>query len=176
MRLNVIAVLVPEPTNEYDSNAIAVWVNGFHVGYLSRDNAIGYRPGLLALYQKHGGKPVAMNGEIIGGGQHDEGIGYLGVFLRHHPADFGLTAAPTSNGTHVRTGRHEAGASVYELEDLSQDDAGAIKQLRRLLNRNKVHLYDTSPMQSLSIVCITVATCLLRHWTNLMPPAKHTTS
>jgi len=135
VRLDVIAILLQEPTNAYDSNAIAVWVNGLRVGYLSRDNAVLYRPGLLALYQKHGGIPVALNGEIVGGGQRGDGIGYLGVFLRHDPADFGLAAAPTSDGTHVRTGRHEAGASVFELGDLPQDDAGAIKQLRRLLEQ-----------------------------------------
>ena len=137
VRLDVIAILLQEPTNAYDSNAIAVWVNGLRVGYLSRDNAVLYRPGLLALYQKHGGIPVALNGEIVGGGQRGDGIGYLGVFLRHDPADFGLAAVPRSDGTHVRTGRHEAGASVFELGDLPQDDAGAIKQLRRLLEQEQ---------------------------------------
>jgi hypothetical protein len=169
VRLDVIAMLLPEPTNAYDSNAIAVWVNGLRVGYLGRDNAVRYRPGLLALYQKHGGIPVVLNGEIIGGGQRGDGIGYLGVFLQHDPADFGLAAVPTSNGTHVRTGRHEAGASVFELGDLPQDDAGAIKQLRRLLEQEQDPLVR-------HFACITVATCLGRHWTSSMWPAKHTTT
>jgi len=136
VRQDIIAILLPETTNAYDPNAIAVWIDGLQVGYLSRDNAVRYRPGLLALYQKHA-IPVALRGEIIGGGQRGDGIGYLGVFLRHDPTDFGLAAVPTSDGTHVRTGRHEAGASVYDLGALPQDDVGAIKQLRRLLEQEQ---------------------------------------
>lgn len=89
VRQEIFALLLAEPDNPYDSNAISVWIDGLKVGYLSRDDARQYRPGLLALQQKHG-KPVALAGVIVGGGIRPDGPGRLGVFLRHDPADFGL--------------------------------------------------------------------------------------
>jgi hypothetical protein len=67
VRTEVYAVLVAEPDNPYDANAVSVWVRGLKVGYLSRDDARRYRPGLLALEQKHG-MPIALAGAIVGGG------------------------------------------------------------------------------------------------------------
>jgi hypothetical protein len=67
VRVEVYAVLVAEPDNPYDANAVSVWVQGLKVGYLSRDDARRYRPGLLALEQQHG-KPIALGGAIVGGG------------------------------------------------------------------------------------------------------------
>jgi hypothetical protein len=49
------------------SGAVSVWVQGLKVGYLSRDDARRYRPGLLALEEGHG-KPIALAGAIVGGG------------------------------------------------------------------------------------------------------------
>ena len=49
VRVDVYAVLVVETDNPYDANAVSVWVQGLKVGYLSRDDARRYRPGLLAL-------------------------------------------------------------------------------------------------------------------------------
>ncbi len=89
VREEIFAVLVAEPDNPYDCNAISVWIDGLKAGYLSREDARRYRPGLLALEQKHG-KPVALPGVIAGGGIRPDGPGRLGVFLRHDPADFGL--------------------------------------------------------------------------------------
>jgi hypothetical protein len=37
------AVLVPEPNNEYDGNAVAVYSTHGKLGYLSRENALEYR-------------------------------------------------------------------------------------------------------------------------------------
>src|SRR5512132_4028991 len=95
VRVDVYAVLVAETDNPYDANAVSVWVQGLKVGYLSRDDARRYRPGLLALEQKHG-KPIALAGAIVGGGMRPDGPGRLGVFLDYDPAAFGLrpTAAP----------------------------------------------------------------------------------
>jgi len=43
-------VLVPEPTNEHDSNAVRVHIHGgAQVGYLSREDAIAYRDAMVAL-------------------------------------------------------------------------------------------------------------------------------
>src|SRR6266480_2211819 len=39
IRRQIVAVLVPEPTNPYDANAIAVQIDGQVIGYLPRDTA-----------------------------------------------------------------------------------------------------------------------------------------
>jgi hypothetical protein len=39
--------LAAEADNPDDANAVSVWVQGLKVGYLSRDDARRYRPGLL---------------------------------------------------------------------------------------------------------------------------------
>ena len=48
VREDIYAVLAAEPDNPYDPNAVAVWIQGLKVGYLSREDARRYRPGLLA--------------------------------------------------------------------------------------------------------------------------------
>src|SRR5262245_11011731 len=54
VRVEIQAVLVAESDNAYDRNAIAVWTGGNKVGYLSREDAEAYRPGLLALQAREG--------------------------------------------------------------------------------------------------------------------------
>jgi HIRAN domain len=144
VRMEVYAVLVAEPDNPYDANAISVWVKGLKVGYLSREDARRYRPGLLALEQKHG-QPIALAGAIVGGGMRADGPGRLGVFLDHDPADFGLRPVlpPRSSGSAMWTGLSDAVATdeadeSYDLSwmaDLPGDDLRAIKMLRQLLER-----------------------------------------
>jgi hypothetical protein len=90
---DIIAVLVPEPTNPYDPNAICVQIDGAVVGYLPRERAREYLPGLkraMSSHQSH----IALHGVIAGGGHRADGPGFLGVFLKHEPADFGLEPAP----------------------------------------------------------------------------------
>jgi hypothetical protein len=101
VREDVYAVLAAEPNNPYDANAVAVWIQGLKVGYLSREDAQRYRPGLLALEQEHG-KPIALGGVIAGGGMRADGPGRLGVFLEHDPADFGLRPTPASPPSMLR--------------------------------------------------------------------------
>jgi hypothetical protein len=144
VRMEVYAVLVAEPDNPYDANAVSVWVKGLKVGYLSREDARRYRPGLLALEQKHG-KPIALAGAIVGGGIQADGPGRLGVFLDHDPADFGLRpmAPPRLSGSAMWTGLSDAVATdeadeSYDLSwmaNLPVDDLRAIKMLRQLLER-----------------------------------------
>jgi hypothetical protein len=144
VRVDVVAVLVAEADNPYDANAVSVWVQGLKVGYLSRDDARRYRPGLLALEHKHG-KPVALSGAIVGGGIRADGPGRLGVFLDHDPADFGLRPMPPSaaTGSTMWSGLSDALATdeaddSYDLgwmHDLPTDDLRAIKLLRQLLER-----------------------------------------
>jgi hypothetical protein len=145
VRMDVYAVLAAEPDNPDDSNAVAVWVQGLKVGYLSRSDALKYRPGLLALERKEG-KPIALTGVIAGGGMRDDGPGRLGVFLNHDPADFGLASVPTPSraDSRLRTGLSDAFATdkaddSYDLswmDSLPQDDVRAIPVLRRLLARD----------------------------------------
>ena len=87
VRQEILALLMVEDNNPYDPAAVAVWIDGWKVGHLSRADARWYRPGLLALCQAHG-KPIALSGVIAGGGLREDGPGRLGVFLRHDPADF----------------------------------------------------------------------------------------
>jgi hypothetical protein len=87
---------------------------------------------------------VALHAVIVGGGPRPDGIGYLGVFLDHDPADFGLAPHHISTG-HVRTGLSEAIATdleddSYDLSwcrDLSEDDVIAAQQLRSLLKSER---------------------------------------
>lgn len=142
VRVDVIAVLVAETNNPYDSNAVSVWVDGLKVGYLSRANAERYRSGLIALESRHG-KPIALAGVVAGGGMREDGPGRLGVFLRHDPVDFGLTAPeprPRRDST-MDTGLTDAVATdaadeAYDLSwvgDLPEDPIRAIPMLRQLL-------------------------------------------
>jgi hypothetical protein len=134
VRQPCIAVLLPED-NPHDSNAIAVYISGLMVGYLPRETA-AYRPGLVRLMEKHS-RPVALNGQIIGGGPRADGLGKLGVFLGHDPADFveNLPPLPSMDSSHVRTGAHtfsQAGG-IRWLTDVPDDDVQAIPHLRKLL-------------------------------------------
>lgn len=77
VRYEVVAVLVPEPENAYDPNAICVRIDGHRVGYLDRATAVQYGPGLHGLMRRCGGH-VALNGVIVDGGYYDDGPGRLG--------------------------------------------------------------------------------------------------
>lgn len=89
VRYGIVAVLLPEPANPYDRNAIAVQIDRRTVGYLPRAMAKEYMPGLKRLMKLHGGY-IALRGVIVGGGFYDDGPGRLGVWLEHEPADFGV--------------------------------------------------------------------------------------
>jgi len=142
--VDAFAVLAAETDNPYDPNAVAVWVRGLKVGYLSREDAHRYHPGLLALQRKHG-KPIALAGVIVGGGMRPDGPGRLGVVLSHDPEDFGLRATPPPppQGSRMRTGLSDAVATdeaddSYDLgwiNDLPADDIRAITMLRKFLVR-----------------------------------------
>lgn len=135
------AVLMPEPNNPVDPNAIRVLVDGRHVGYLSRDDAPAYLPGLKRLMADCETGYVALEGQIVGGGERGNGIGFLGVFLDHNPADFGIAPHYTTGGS-LRTGLSEAIATDLEddsydlswLRGLADDDEVAAAQLRALLD------------------------------------------
>jgi predicted Zn-ribbon and HTH transcriptional regulator len=141
IRCAVTAVLVPEPENEHDSNAVKVLIEGRLVGHLSREDAVAYLPGLQRLTATHE-SPIALMGQIVGGGPREDGLGMLGVFLDHNPADFGLRPSQITYIGELRTGLSQAVATdleddSYDLswyEPLSGNQApGDIVALRRLL-------------------------------------------
>jgi hypothetical protein len=144
VRYKTVALLIPEPTNDHDPNAIEVLIDGHLVGYLSREDAGAYRPGLIELMAASANHLVALEAVICGGGPRRDGIGYLGVFINHDPADFGLTGHYAS-GEHLRTGLSAAIATDREDERydlswykrLSADDDTAIEEMRSLLETER---------------------------------------
>jgi hypothetical protein len=101
----IVAVLEPEPTNQYDPHAVEVLIHDMPVGYLSREDAKAYLPGLLNLIKTSATGCVGLHGAIAGGGMRDERQAFLGVFLNHDPSDFGvqLTARRSALGSAPRT-------------------------------------------------------------------------
>jgi hypothetical protein len=76
------AVLLPEPTNPYDPNAVMVWAGGRHVAYLSRSDAAAYRPAIAAAAAID--HLIACPAQIAARGDIGE-TANLGIFL-HLPA------------------------------------------------------------------------------------------
>jgi tetratricopeptide (TPR) repeat protein len=60
----LVAVLRPQPGNSYDACAVAVHLNGLHVGYLPWQVAARVQPGLVKFSHDHGGRLVSCPGEI----------------------------------------------------------------------------------------------------------------
>jgi hypothetical protein len=154
--VKIRAALVAENGNSEDPDAVAVWIKdpqGVYllVGYLSREAARLYRPGLLAQ-ERSIGRPVALAGVITGGGMRADGPGMLGVFLRHNPADFTDPArlvpprwVPPVPASQMRTVLSNARVTdgspgiddSYNLAwmaDLPGFDIRAVPMLRKLLN------------------------------------------
>jgi hypothetical protein len=145
IRCETVAVLVPEPDNPHDPNAISVCIDNKVVGYLPRQIAATYVSGLRELMARSGAH-MALRGVIVGGGYYADGPGRLGVWLSHDPADFGVARTKpvrvsfAQEGT-MRTGFSEAWRT--DIEDDSYDlswfsalpeaDRPAIAMLRGLL-------------------------------------------
>jgi hypothetical protein len=134
----IIAFLLPNPAHPVDEHAIEVRIEGALVGYISREDAEAYQPGVLRLMEAHPDAPiVALHGVIVGGGWRGGRIGFLGVFLDHDPADFGLPSHHVSQGE-IRTGRAAEADSdpvvMSWLRHLPDDDQAAVGQLRELLS------------------------------------------
>jgi tetratricopeptide (TPR) repeat protein len=141
VRMDVYAMLVAEDGNPYDANAVSVWINGLMVGYLPRGEARKLRPGLLALQEREG-KPIVLEGVIVGGGMRDDGPGRLGVFLRYDSEDFGLSLAPQAPYADARLRAalgddlacgNDSPYNLVWMHGLSEDDAHAVKVLRKAL-------------------------------------------
>lgn len=149
VRQEIYALLLPDPENQHDPNAIAVYINGLLVGHLGRDDAAQMTPGLKALMAKHPGEYIAVEGVIAGGGMREDGLGRLGVFLKYDPEDFGLQPSRGLSLSEpvqlLRTGYSEAMATdlqddSYDLSwmsTLSPDGPKALRQLRELAATNQ---------------------------------------
>lgn len=147
VRKDIVAVLVAEHGNQFDSNAVSVWIEGYKVGHLSRADAQRLRSGLLAL-QRQNSRPVALEGAIVGGGADEGRTGTLGVFLDYDPTDFGLAPdrplaeARSGPNDSVRTGLSNAVSTdtaddsydLSALHTLPTDSGKRIVALRRLLD------------------------------------------
>ncbi|MFC5266104.1 HIRAN domain-containing protein [Kribbella qitaiheensis] len=146
IRHSINAMLVPEPLNPHDANAVAVYIDGHLIGYLDRSTAAQYVASVHSLMARHGSH-VGLRGHVVGGGHRDHGLGFLGVWLEHDPADFGMARAarsggrPVAEGAAMRTGFSEAWLTdaeddSYDLSwynELPDGDRAAIAMLRDLL-------------------------------------------
>lgn len=79
--LDVVAELRPEPGNEYDAAAVGVFVQGFKVGHLSRQDARELRASIDEAIGAHG---VASCYAMVRGGWDNGGgdTGHFGITLR----------------------------------------------------------------------------------------------
>jgi hypothetical protein len=82
VRFDCTAVLVPEPSNPHDSNAVMVQVDAHLVGYLSRGDAVNYRSLIADALPRF----IQCEARIAGRGPGGE-TSNLGVFLRLPPSD-----------------------------------------------------------------------------------------
>ena len=147
VRVETEAMLVREPDNPHDANAVSVRIDGSTVGYLCRDDARAYLPGLLELEARYRAR-ISLTGVVVGGGIRHDGPGMLGVWLSHDPVDFDLAPivpppVPALAGA-MRTGLTEALLTDAEddsydlswLHRLPSDVLPAIRELRRLLEHD----------------------------------------
>ncbi len=150
VRTPIVAMLIPEPDNQYDPNAIAVYISGLKVGHLGRDDAQKLLGGLKNLIAKHPGKFIALSGVVAGGGMRDDGLGRLGVFLNYDPAEFGqkvVQGRRLEDPVALTMGTGESFALMTDAADdsydlgwmdtLGSDGPKALKKLRDLAEKNQ---------------------------------------
>jgi hypothetical protein len=145
VNLEIEALLWPEPyvggEGRDDLNAVKVIIYERHVGNLSRHDAAIYQPAIVRLMNECPTGRVGLRGEVCGGGDRGGRTGFLGVFLSHDPATFGISPKRASDVAGFRTGLSEALLTDEEddsydlswLRELPTTDAGAIPMLRSLL-------------------------------------------
>lgn len=73
------AVVKPEPENPHDSSAVAVYIRGYKVGYLSRTEAKAW----VAALSRNGlaGQSFLVDAMIVGGWRRKNDEGHYGVKL-----------------------------------------------------------------------------------------------
>ena len=130
----LVAVLVPDPANAYDPNALAVYINDEHVGFLPRDMAWRLRPALAAFSHAHGGCLVACAAEIR---WHDIGPQ---VVLLIDPQPLGLRAEDFETIPDMAA---TIGRLLARLDKPSQPLTGVDAQARSSLARAQEDLEET---------------------------------
>jgi hypothetical protein len=126
--------LVPDPTNAYDPNALAVYVNDQHVGFLPRDLAWRLRPALAAFSHAYGGCLVACAAEIR---WHDIGPQ---VVLLIDPHPLGLRAEDFETIPNMAA---TIGRLLARLDEPSPPLTGVDAQARSSLARAQKDLEET---------------------------------
>lgn len=110
--LETAALLVPEPSNRYDPNAVQVMIDGRVVGYLSRENAAVLQPRIVEMVRGTK-RAVACRARVVGGWDRGGGDrGHFGVRLYLDPADLGVEADELDGWweePEARTGRRRGG-------------------------------------------------------------------
>lgn len=148
IREEAIGYLVPEPDNEYDPNAIGVWIQGLQVGFIAKELAREIIDDLHRLIETHPGSYIGLRGVVAGGGERADGPGMLGVFLEFPADQFGLSMKkPSTSGAGsftMSTGQTDAFITdaqddSYDLSwmnELSQDPSKRIVGLKKVLEEN----------------------------------------
>ena len=79
-RVEGMAVLIPEPTNQYDPNAVRVEIEGRTVGYLFREDALWFNRSMAS--EGYAGRSATCGSIIVGGWDRGDGdTGHFGVKL-----------------------------------------------------------------------------------------------
>jgi len=116
LRVYRAALLVPQPSNLYDRQAVAVILAGLELGHLGRGDARKFQSALCG----HGFADAACEAEIIGGwlrGEHD--WGYVGVRL-NACLPFKIITADQYEKTQSQVARQEG----HRVEAPNQDPRG----------------------------------------------------
>ena len=79
VEIEVVAVLILEDNNPYDSNAVRVDIEGITVGYFSRSDAVDYRRKIAEPGAQD--KTLACKALIVGGWERVNDKGHFGVKL-----------------------------------------------------------------------------------------------
>jgi len=152
LREEVVGYLVPEPSNEYDPNAIGVWIQELQVGFLAKELAREIIDDLHILMEANPGKYIGLRGVIAGGGERNDGPGMLGVFLEFPADQFGLVSKSStkseSESFTMNTG--ETDAFVTDAQDDSYDlswmNALSLDPSKRILGLKDVLLNNLEPI------------------------------
>jgi hypothetical protein len=148
VRVEVIATLNPQPENKYDPNAIAVNIEGIHVGFIAKELAAEIVDELNGLISTNGGRQIGIRGVIAGGGDREDGPGMLGVFLDYPAESFGeKSQRPKYAPSEFTMNSGKSDALFTDLQDdtydlswlneLGNDPSKQIVALRKVLEGNQ---------------------------------------
>lgn len=143
-RVETTALLIPQPDNPYDSNAVAVWADGKQVGHLSRENAEILQSKIIDINTRRN-RAAACRAVVVGGWDRGGGDrGHFGIKIFIDPHDFdvdpddldgGWTRRhPSRSVTHTgetRTARQSQGSPGMVDGRHFTEHVDEVKRLRR---------------------------------------------